>query len=258
MPGIYTKIKLGRLKDARSHLESVPIELMMPDERLGIRCLLDISEGKSASSKLEELIQSSEDPMAHHAHSYLFLSYAILQKETEAFEVLEKIFKYQSSILLLTFRDPLGENIWRSDVYQEYHQKLYAQKETEAIPRKSKSKTPDDATVQSQLARLTEYMDTEEPFLNPALTLRLLADHIAIHPNQLSWLLNEHLGKNFNEFINQKRIAHFKKLVVDPSNAHISILGLAYESGFNSKTVFNTAFKKEVGMTPKQYQKSQS
>ena len=49
----------------------------------------------------------------------------------------------------------------------------------------------------------------------------------------------------------------FKQLSKDPSNAHISLIGLAYESGFNSKSVFNTAFKKEVGMTPREYQRAQ-
>jgi AraC-like DNA-binding protein len=51
-------------------------------------------------------------------------------------------------------------------------------------------------------------------------------------------------------------VEHFKKLVVDSANAHISMIGLAYESGFNSKTVFNTVFKKMVGMTPNAYKKS--
>jgi len=49
---------------------------------------------------------------------------------------------------------------------------------------------------------------------------------------------------------------HFKALATDPSNAHISLIGLAYESGFNSKTVFNTFFKKEEGLTPKEFVKS--
>ena len=93
-------------------------------------------------------------------------------------------------------------------------------------------------------------------FLDPSLSLRSLAAQIEIHPNQLSWILNEQEGKNFNEYINRQRIEHFKKLVLDKSNAHISIIGLAYESGFNSKTVFNTTFKKLEGVTPSQYQKS--
>ena len=99
-------------------------------------------------------------------------------------------------------------------------------------------------------------MVRESPYLNPSLTLRLLANQIETHPNQLSWLLNNRVGKNYNEFINGYRVEHFKKLVVDSANAHISMIGLAYESGFNSKTVFNTVFKKMVGMTPNAYKKS--
>jgi AraC-like DNA-binding protein len=77
-----------------------------------------------------------------------------------------------------------------------------------------------------------------------------------MNPNQLSWLLNESLGKNFNEFINQYRVETFKNLAKDPANANITVLGLAYDSGFNSKTVFNTYFKKETGLTPKQFLKA--
>ena len=86
----------------------------------------------------------------------------------------------------------------------------------------------------------------------------MLAEQVDIHPTPLSWLLNESIGENFNEYINKKRIEYFKQLVLDPDNSHISLIGLAYESGFNSKTVFNTSFKKEVGMTPKEFLKSQA
>ncbi|WP_425412660.1 helix-turn-helix domain-containing protein [Lewinella cohaerens] len=83
-----------------------------------------------------------------------------------------------------------------------------------------------------------------------------MAEHLDLHPNQLSWLLNECLGKNFSEFINHYRVETFKRLAKEPANAHITLLGLAYESGFNSKTVFNTYFKKETGLTPKQFLKA--
>jgi AraC-like DNA-binding protein len=85
-----------------------------------------------------------------------------------------------------------------------------------------------------------------------------LAEQVKIHPNQLSWMLNEKLGKNFNEFINHYRVENFKRLALDDANQHISLLGLAYESGFNFKTVFNTFFKKETGMTPSAFVKSKS
>ncbi len=90
------------------------------------------------------------------------------------------------------------------------------------------------------------------------MTLRQLAQMIDIHPNSLSELLNEKIGKNFSEYINHYRVETFKEMAIEPNNTHLSILGLAYESGFNSKTVFNTFFKKETGMTPKQYLKSVS
>jgi adenylate cyclase len=100
------------------------------------------------------------------------------------------------------------------------------------------------------------YITTKKPYLSPDLSLRLLAKQIDIHPNQLSWLLNESIGKNFNEFINYYRVEAFKALSNDPKNRHITLMGLAYDSGFNSKTVFNTYFKKETGLTPKQFIKA--
>jgi AraC-like DNA-binding protein len=78
-----------------------------------------------------------------------------------------------------------------------------------------------------------------------------------MHPNELSWLLNESIGKNFSEFVNHHRVEAFKQFAKGPNNAHHTLSGLAAESGFNSKTVFNTCFKKETGLTPKQYLKEQ-
>lgn len=252
----YLKIKLGELDKARAHIEAIPEELLTPDERLGLLALIDVSAGKIDSAHLRKLIQHAAEPNAHHAHSYAFMAFSVMGALDEATTMLDKVTENKSSIMLLSFSDPLSENIKQALHYQRFHQTFYPQERAISPKKKTKAKAPDSAVIQEQLETIKAYVESEQPYLNPALTLRLLADQVAIHPNQLSWLINEHIGKNFNEFINQKRIAHFKKLVVDPSNAHISLLGLAYESGFNSKTVFNTAFKKEVGMTPKAYQKS--
>lgn len=98
-------------------------------------------------------------------------------------------------------------------------------------------------------------MSEENPYLNPELSLRILAEMMKIPPNHLSQLLNEGFDKNFSEFVNSYRLETFKSKVADPSFQHLTILGLAYESGFNSKTVFNTFFKKTMGKTPKAYWK---
>lgn len=107
------------------------------------------------------------------------------------------------------------------------------------------------------LAAISGLFENEQLFLDSNLCLKLLAEKINLHPNKLSWLLNEHIGKNFNEFINAFRLKSFKKKALDPANSHLTLLGLAYESGFNSKTAFNAFFKKIEGLTPSVWLKSQ-
>lgn len=126
--------------------------------------------------------------------------------------------------------------------------------EIEAQPRKLLS----PAEVKLYLSKLSTSLDTEQHYLDPDLSLKRLADQLDIHPNKLSWLINERLDQNFNEYINSYRLATFQVKAVDPANAHLTLLALAYESGFNSKTVFNTFFKKKVGMTPRKWIKSQN
>ena len=63
-------------------------------------------------------------------------------------------------------------------------------------------------------------------------------------------------NKNFNHYINGYRLKAFQEKSLDPANSHYTILGLAYESGFNSKSVFNDFFKKSTGQTPKAWLKA--
>jgi TolB-like protein/AraC-like DNA-binding protein len=106
------------------------------------------------------------------------------------------------------------------------------------------------------LAIFGKGMKEEKWFQNPSLSLRELAEKLNISSNKLSWLLNERIGKNFNEYINSLRLEYFKENALNPANSHFTLLALAYESGFNSKSVFNGFFKKIEGMTPKSWLKS--
>lgn len=254
---LYIQIKEKQFDRAEKSLQSIPDGLLTPDEGLGLRCLLEAARGESNPQLLAELEAQARPPQAHHAHSYLYLVYSEMGKNDQAFEILEKLFVHRSSVLLLGFNDPLAEKITKDHRYNEYHSRVYPIANETSGSKKLKEAVIDKYTAQQFVNKLNEYIDAEEPYLNPSITLRLLAQHVDIHPNHLSWVLNQCIGQNFNEFINHLRIEHFKKIAVDPSNAHISLLGLAYESGFNSKTVFNTHFKKVVGMTPSHFLKSQ-
>jgi len=123
---------------------------------------------------------------------------------------------------------------------------------------KENSKPLNTAEIAKYKLILENFIKNSEPYLNPNLSLKELAENIALHPNKLSWLLNAEFNKNFNDYINQFRLSHFKTVALNPKFKHITILGLAYDSGFNSKSVFNTFFKKIEGITPSQWVKQNS
>ncbi|WP_044200184.1 helix-turn-helix domain-containing protein [Dyadobacter tibetensis] len=97
------------------------------------------------------------------------------------------------------------------------------------------------------------YMTQEKPHHNPGLTLGELAGKLKMPPHQLSRIINEGYHKNFFDFINTYRIEDFKMQYEDPKNKHFTMLAIAFEVGFNSKTAFNRAFKKMTGSTPREY-----
>ena len=72
----------------------------------------------------------------------------------------------------------------------------------------------------------------------------------------LSYTINTGFDENFYQFINRYRIDEAKKMVLDPQMGHLNLVGIAFAVGFNSKTAFNTAFKKATGQTPSEFKKS--
>ena len=109
-----------------------------------------------------------------------------------------------------------------------------------------------------QVELLKNYMKEEKPFLNPSLTIRNLAHQMKMPMRELSVLINQHLNQHFFDFVNDYRINMAKEILKDPSKKRFTVLEILYEVGFNSKSSFNTAFKKHVGKTPTEYRKSDS
>jgi AraC-like DNA-binding protein len=105
------------------------------------------------------------------------------------------------------------------------------------------------------LGRLRGYMELRRPWLDPDLTLDDLAAQLKLRPKLLSQAINEGLGQNFFEFINTYRIGEAKRLLTNPADKKITVLEVLYEVGFNSKSSFNTVFKKQTGLTPSEFKK---
>ncbi len=110
-----------------------------------------------------------------------------------------------------------------------------------------------ESKAQVLLSILDQLMGEQKIYLDPTLNLQQLAARLGISPHQVSQLLNQFRGESFSDFVNGYRVEHFKKAVTDPNNAHLSLLAIAFESGFNSKAAFNAVFKKMTGQTPSEF-----
>lgn len=103
---------------------------------------------------------------------------------------------------------------------------------------------------------LLAFMEKQRPYLNSDLTLASLAERLGATPDYLSFILNSKLNRNFFDFINHYRVEEFKRICRKEKNQNLTIMGMAWDAGFNSKPTFNRVFKKTTGVTPGEYVKS--
>jgi AraC-like DNA-binding protein len=121
---------------------------------------------------------------------------------------------------------------------------------------KERTATLHEIEIDELKNKLINLMNQQKLFLEPELSLSQLSEKLQIKDKQLSELINNHYQKNFSEFINEFRLEEAKQLLTSPKNAKKTILEIIYASGFNSKSVFNLAFKNNTGLTPTQFRKS--
>jgi AraC-like DNA-binding protein len=120
----------------------------------------------------------------------------------------------------------------------------------------TKQKRFTDEQLTTHKTHILQLMENEKIYLDDELSLPKLASLMSLSPNDLSYLINEGFNENFFQFINKYRVEEAKKLLLSDKYAHLNILGLAFESGFGSKSTFNATFKKMTGLSPSEFQKS--
>ena len=113
-----------------------------------------------------------------------------------------------------------------------------------------------NAREREQYRKLSAYMEKDLAFLNPKLTIVSLAGSVGLGEHTLRALINKRLGfRNYTDFVNQYRIAYAKEKLTDDDTSHLPILTIALDSGYNSLSAFNRAFKLIEGSTPSEYRK---
>ncbi len=106
------------------------------------------------------------------------------------------------------------------------------------------------------IRKLKQHMKEEQPFLDASLSIYQLAKQLGVSSRELSLIINHRLNKHFFDFVNEYRIRKAMELLKDPENQKTTVLEILYAVGFNSKSSFNTVFKKVTGKTPTQFRKT--
>ncbi|HJQ36121.1 MAG TPA: helix-turn-helix domain-containing protein [Thermoanaerobaculia bacterium] len=112
-----------------------------------------------------------------------------------------------------------------------------------------------DERSEAILRKLLAHFNDDKPYLDPELTVDALAQRLAVPSKHLSQIINDQLGRNFNDWINAWRVEEAKRRLIDQRSSHLSIVAIAEAAGFRSKSTFNAAFRKETSTTPSAYRR---
>lgn len=246
----------GNAQQALAYFEALGDELSTDLVKVAGITLSQIFLGDTATAQtgLQQLEAKLESQWVENAYSYLILCRIALGQKQEALDMIEQGIQKRYPMMLLLYTEPLAKPLFSEPAFQKMMQQAMGETTKLQFPqRKYKKALLDQAAISQHKQALEQLMLSQKPYLDPALSLRSLAQLLDLPPNYLSQLLNEGFQQNFSEFVNSYRLEAFKANAQDSDFQHLTLLALAYESGFNSKTVFNTFFKKKMGMTPSAY-----
>jgi adenylate cyclase len=208
------------------------------------------AKAEEGISKLESFL---ETPSAGNAMNFLILCHAQLGTIETALEYIKKAIENHFPLVLLLPTEPLAKSLHGLPEFKKCIAAVISESSLEEPIHRYKKSLFTSQELGLYKNRLKALMDDDSLYLKPELSLRLLAEYMNLPPNHMSQLLNEGFGQNFADYINTYRLDDFKFKLSTNVTHQLTLLALAYDSGFNSKTVFNTFFKKKVGITPKAY-----
>ncbi len=261
LSGIYwggALLLMGRKEEGRAFFQNLPEDeqgglLKLGGVTLANAALGNILEAEAGITKLKAALQT--DSMGS-ALDFLILCHTMMGNQEAALDLIEKGIGQRLPMMPYLYPEPMLKPLRSTPRFQELMQQIFGKRSSiDFSKRKYKKPLFDEATLKQYRQQLETLMDTEQPHLDPSLSIRSLAEILGIPSNHLSQLLSEGFEKNFSQFVNAYRLEAFKSKAADPAQQHLTLLALAYDSGFNSKTVFNTFFKKMMGKTPKAYWK---
>lgn len=248
----------GHHDKALSFFEGLPSDKSELIKKGGIALVHAFQGKKDLAEKEKKVLEKALQSESMEKALYLLIIIeCALRNFEQAILYIRQAFEYRLPMLVYLKIDPIIKPLHNHPEFRElFGTFLTSEKVQPNIEQQYKKSLVSQEHVEQYRNELKKLMSAERPYLNPHLTLAELAELLGIGANQLSQILNAGFDQNFSEFINSYRLQHFKSLLQKPDKQQFTILALAYESGFNSKTSFNAFFKRSMGMTPKAYLKS--
>jgi YesN/AraC family two-component response regulator len=165
-------------------------------------------------------------------------------------------------IYVTSFKGIMQPTIWqvktdetKAELEEEIHE---SEKLNKILHEKNRVKIGmADERIVEIVSKINKAMEEEKLYRETELTLHQLASHLQHPSHQVSQAINDGMDKTFYDLINGYRVEEAKRLLLNPKNRSFTILSVGFEAGFNSKTTFNTVFKKFTGLTPTDFRERQ-
>ncbi|MDP4185312.1 MAG: helix-turn-helix domain-containing protein [Bacteroidota bacterium] len=236
----YNVLIKKKLIAHRNHLKE---QYSFSSEKITLFWLFTISQLFSTGWAIMILVGIIWGAESNHITKYIYLTINVL------FSYLISIWGIRQPIIF----DPEKEAYIPAWVKKRYPELL--EENVKTNPKYEKSGLKSDIADQYVQSLLT-YMEEEKAYLNGELSIQDLSDELGIPKHYLTQIINENLKKNFYTFVNEYRINAVKKMLADPKNENLTLLAVAFDCGFNSKSSFNNIFKQITGLTPTEYKRT--
>ncbi|MFD2562991.1 tetratricopeptide repeat protein [Aquimarina rubra] len=216
-------------------------------------CYAKMGDIEKCNEKILELESYLTSEKMDKAFNFLILVNVLLGNYDQALEFIEQAFENHLPLILLLNTEPILKPIKNLERFKKLMVQAIPDNNNYKSQKKYKQILLSDDEIERHGSALKKIMKEHKLYLNPDVSLKDLASYLELPTNYVSQLLNLGFQKNFSEFINTYRVEEFKQRVILEENKGLTIMAVAYDSGFNSKTVFNTFFKKIEGTTPNSY-----
>ena len=260
-PPIYIGICLlmsGKPNEALTYFGSLEGVSVKDLTKLGGKtmCYAKLNETEKCNDGLKELETYLTTALVDKAFTFLILVNALLGNNEKVVDLVTQAYHSRLPLILLLNPSPILKPVKNHKGFKEIMLKAIPDNVNYKQKKKYKQSLLDTDEIKNYSKELELIMEDYKLYLNPDLSLKDLASYLELPANYVSQLLNLGFQKNFSEYVNSYRVNEFKERILLEENKGLTIMAVAYDSGFNSKTVFNTFFKKIEGTTPNSYLRS--